>query len=367
MASMQLHLISIFNTVPAQQYSQCAFTGKCLRFAKMMQPFGYQVVEYANEGSESEAAIQVPILRRNHFLRLRRQYEEQFPNQLANVGSEIYQAFHERLIPALKARARPGDIVCHPLGYAHSSLGAVLPKCYHVEPGIGYVGTFFPYKVFESYAWWHYHQGLAKRAGNAYEWVVPMGYDLEEWRPRDEPGDYILYFGRLAEDKGLPIIKEIARHVTDRDILLCGGGDPSRWLDPQLPRLKYHPPVTGRERSELLRYAYCMLMPTTYTEPFGSSGVEGMLCGTPLLASDFGAFSETVRQGVTGYRCKTLGDWLYAIAAAGTLDRKAIATQARAQYDMRRCGMLLDKVFRQVQGLQDQGWYGLEPFMAIPG
>ncbi len=37
------------------------------------------------------------------------------------------------------------------------------------------------------------------------------------------------------------------------------------------------------------------------------AGVEAMLCGTPLLGSNYGAFQETIIHGVTGFRCNTLG------------------------------------------------------------
>ncbi|HEY9842688.1 MAG TPA: glycosyltransferase, partial [Candidatus Obscuribacterales bacterium] len=135
---------------------------------------------------------------------------------------------------------------------------------------------------------------------------------------------------------------------------------------PEIPNLKYIPPVTGRARSDLLRKAYCVLMPTLYTEPFGGGGVEAMLCGTPLLASDFGAFSETVVHGFTGYRCKTLGDWLYGVKMAGKLDRKAIAQFSRSKYSLETIAPMYTRVFEQVAEMQNQGWYSHVPFMAIP-
>ncbi len=96
-------------------------------------------------------------------------------------------------------------------------------------------------------------------------------------------------------------------------------------------------------------------------------GVEGQLCGTPLLGSDFGAFSETIQHGFNGFRCKTLGDWLHAIRKVGDLDRRAIAETARANYSLETVGRQMDKIFRQIEGLNGEGWYSLEPTDAIWG
>jgi len=40
-----LHLVGIFHTQHTAAYSHCAFTGKALRFPKMMQRQGYTVIE----------------------------------------------------------------------------------------------------------------------------------------------------------------------------------------------------------------------------------------------------------------------------------------------------------------------------------
>ncbi|MEZ0368073.1 MAG: glycosyltransferase [Candidatus Sericytochromatia bacterium] len=332
----------------------------------MMKDEGFEILEYGNEGSESMAQHKIPILDRASFLELKRLHDQvQAPGHPYDTSTTLYKTFDERLEVALSERVQPGDIICHPLGPVHARLMVSFPECFHVETGIGYSVVFAPYKVFESYAWWHWQQGKADRAGNNYEWVIPNYYDLDDWEPSEAHGDYLLYFGRVIQNKGIEVVREIARH-SGREVLICGEGDPSTWLSPEIPNLKYIPPVTGRARSDLLRKAYCVLMPTLYTEPFGGGGVEAMLCGTPLLASDFGAFSETVVHGFTGYRCKTLGDWLYGVKMAGKLDRKAIAQFSRSKYSLETIAPMYTRVFEQVAEMQNQGWYSHVPFMAIP-
>jgi glycosyltransferase involved in cell wall biosynthesis len=362
---MRLHLIGLFHTIPRPDFSHCAFTGRVIRFGKMMLPFGYEVIEYSNEGATTMASEHVVILKTEEFKRLKDLYYKEHPNDAANMDSTIYREFSKKLDDELLKRVKPGDIICHPFGLAHSYLGEKIPHARHVEIGIGYEQAFFPLRVYETHTWWSWHQGKEYKAGNSYQWVCPMGYDINEWEPKYEQGEYILYFGRVMSLKGLDTVKEIAKHLPDRQVIICGGGDPSPWLDTDIPNLVYKPPVLGLARSDLLRNAYCMLMPTVYSEPFGGSGIESMLCGTPLISSDHGCFSENVQHGVNGFRCKTLGDWLHAIRKVETLDRRKISDLARSKYNLTTVGKQMDKIFRQIKDLDNKGWYTLEPTDAI--
>lgn len=363
---MRLHLLGLFHTIPRPAFSHCAFTGRVMRFGKMMMPFGHEVIEYSNAGGQTQASQHVPILTEEEFWPLQSAMKAAPPHGEASMDSDIYRAFCAKLNPELLARVRPGDIVCHPFGHAHAYLGEMLPNAYHVEIGVGYPHCHFPLRIYETYQWWAWHQGKEQKPGTAYQWVCPMGYDLDEWEPMVDRGEYLLYFGRVVACKGLDTVREIARRV-DMPVVLCGAGDPSPWLSEDLPNLTYRPPVIGLDRSELLRNAYAMLMPTAYTEPFGGAGIEAMLVGTPLLSSDFGAFSETVQHGLNGFRCKTLGDWLEAVKDAGCLSRRHISTKARARYGLENVGAQMDSIFQQVAGLQGQGWYDEKPIGAVWG
>ncbi len=165
---MRLHLIGIFHTQHTAAYSHCAFTGKALRFPKMMQRQGYEVIEYSNAGSEGGADEHVEMMSAEEFADLFTRAETDFHGNDATVGSTGHQLFERRLIPALRERLGPQDIICHPFGHAHSQLMSEFPGHQHVETGIGYP-TLMPgsFRIFESYAWMHYHQGKEGRNGKA--------------------------------------------------------------------------------------------------------------------------------------------------------------------------------------------------------
>lgn len=354
---VNLHLLSIPHTINSNLYSHCAFTGKAYRFPAMMQSGGYNVIEYGNEGSESVANEKVVILESDKFNMLKELYSKEFPNEPANMAGSLFQEYNRLLPGAMMDKVKPGDIICHPFGKVHEHLGTIFPQAFHVETGIGYNHTWAPYRIYESYAWWHYHQGKENRAGNDYEFVIPNYYDLDEWDVNTNVGEYLLYFGRLQDDKGLHIVREVAKH-TGLKTIICGNGDPTPYLSPDIPNLVYHPPIHGRERSKLLGGARAILMPTRYTEPFGGSGVEAQLCGTPLISSDFGAFSETNPDA--NLRCKTLKDWLYAVNETNNAGiRRTTAELARYKYNMLSLAYMYDDAFKQITDLQGKGWYTL--------
>lgn len=356
---MRLHLIGLFHTKTNIEYSHCAFTGKVLRFPKMMQAYGYEVIEYSNVGSESTADKHVEMLTNAEFTTLYgKRKEVDFHGDDATVGSEGHALFEERLIPALKENLEKEDIICHPFGHAHSRLLSEFPEHQHVETGIGYP-TLMPnsFRIFESYAWMHYHQGKEERQGKNYEWVVPNYFDLDDWEPSYEPGQYLAFLGRICSAKGLDTIKELANY-SPWPIILHGQGDSTPWKH---PNIEYRGPITGKARSEFLRNARAALMPTNFTEPFGGSGVEAMLCGTPLIAVDYGAFTETIHGGITGFRCHTLQDWVDAIDNAGDLSRRMVANVARSRYSLEACGKRYDKIFKDINNLWRKGWYELPP------
>lgn len=319
----------------------------------MMRAEGWDVVVYANEGSGEDVTM---LSSREYADLFGSRKLEDFHGDTAIIGSPAHRLFEAKLIIAMGSRVAQHDIICHPFGHVHEAVVKEFPQCFHVETGIGYpIVMKNTFKIFESYAWMHHHQGKANRNGVNYEWVVPNYFDLSEWEPSYDSGKYLAFLGRIGTIKGMDTIKAIADHSPYK-IILHGQGDPEPWKH---PNIEYRGPITGKERSDFLRGAVAILMPSNFTEPFAGAGVEAMLCGTPLISVDFGAFTETVIDGVTGFRCHTLQDWVDAIEKSSTLDRKAIAERARSLYSLEACGKRYARVFETISELSGNGWYQL--------
>lgn len=363
-----LHVIAPFHTIPNDEFSHCAFTGKARRFAKMMRPFGYTVHEYSNAGSDSAADVKHVMLNDATF-RMFFKPETSSPGAQANVGTPGWLAFHRALEDALRQYARAGDIIAH-IWTAHDEMVRKFPGCIHVETGIGYpndsIGN--AYRIFESEAWRHYHWGRVGTPGGvlpprfdlnpARTWVIPNYFDVEDWPLVETPeGNNIVFMSRFVVDKGIEMLRKIVKvwcelHDDDSKFVFAGMGGYMQWLAESrfsvetVRRIDHRGVVLGRDRAKLVGNARAFLLPSIFVEPFGGAGVEAMLTGTPLIGPSFGAFTETIEQGVTGFRCRTVEDYIEAIEQAIYLDRVRVRERAVSRYSLDACGQLYDKAFR---------------------
>ena len=365
----RLHIFGLPHTVTSPEYSHCAFTGKVLRFPRMMQSVGYEVYHYG-VGSEnhSGATKHIEIMTVEEQQKLAQaKYDPtspKFVGDLANVGNDLYKGFNQRLREdCLKPNLESArDIFCLAFGHGHHEGVAGFPNTL-VETGIGYP-VLVPnskVRVYESQAWLHWHLGKGNRAGCDYEFVIPNYFDPLEWEVRDVPEDgYWLYFGRIDPIKGVNIVEEIAKHRPDQRFVICGQGDAKPYL--KTKNIEYHNPVHGLERVELYAGAKGVLMPTRYVEPFGGVTIEAQLCGRPVLGSVFGSFTETIDDGHNGFHCRVLGDYL---AAMEQIEQKripsprAIGLVAIRKYSMYELAPKYDYVFDLTDGLWEKGrdWY----------
>jgi len=370
---MKLHLLGIPHTYTHPSFSCCAFTGKVLRFSPMMQYEGHHVIHYGNAGSESGAKEQVEILDAEEYKKLGgcEPGDEQYGNS-AQIGSKLYQEFNGHLGQELEARVEPGDIICLPFGTAHME-ALTGPRCkmaFWVETGIGYRQAFTRHRIYESNAWMNVHLGRETPNGVVmgydYWFTIPNYYEPEDWplgigkMPSNEKPT-IAFMGRLNEDKGLRIIEEIAKRMPHVDFTICGQGDPSPWVRKNVyPVSPFHgPPSEGR--ANYLGNAHAVICPTRYVEPFGGVAVEALLCGTPVIASAFGAFPEYIQDGFNGWLPRTLDDWITAVEKAITKgpdwDRDVIRNVAAHRFSMWNLSGQYTMAFAQISDLQRGGWY----------
>ena len=363
-----LHLLGVPHTIPHEDFAVCAYTNKVVLFPDVLRPLGWTVVEYANEGSASNADEHIVVLTKEQFAGLSKRKRREDPHDEDAVNNkELHDAFQRALLPKLRARARPGDIVGH-MYAPNVAVHDLLRGCHHVELCVGYSASpGLPFRIFETSAWMHYHLAKASQkdgshswvnpGGSHYQWVIPSPVDEGKWQFCADPDDYALFFGRITPRKGMEELLEIARRMPELIIRVVGPGDPSPWAGRSPPNLKFEGPVFDAERVELVRRARVQLAPTQYIEPFGNSGIEGQLCGVPLIGNSFGAFMETIVENVNGYRCHTLADWTRAITLSAALDRRRIADLARARYAKEVIGKQYDYALRQLSDLSGRGWY----------
>lgn len=373
-------MLAIPHTITRDEYSHCAFTGKVKRFAPMMRSRGFEVYHYGVETSESGANKDIDILTKDEWNILRiESYKKLHPTlsefeiitrledprsyvgDLANYNTPLYSEFNKRLRSALieNYRSVQTDIVCLPFGPAHD--GAIQGlNLVHVESGIGYPNSCKTFRIFESYAKLHMVIEKEKKQVQNYWFVVPNYFNTVEFPISLNPKrDTIGFLGRMEPIKGCHIIVEVARKFRHVQFILCGQGDPSPYLVE--PNVVYKTPIHGDERGVFLGSLTAMMAPSKFCEPFCGSAVEAQLCGTPVITSDFGAFTETVEQFKTGVRCHTLADFCYGVQMAldGKFDRQYIHDRAVKLYDMYNVAVQYEYAFKSIMDISNGngGWF----------
>ena len=74
-------------------------------------------------------------------------------------------------------------------------------------------------------------------------------------------------------------------------------------------------------KDEVLGGAYAYLFPIDWPEPFGLTMVEAMATGTPVVAFRAGSVPEVVKDGETGFICRTLTEMVEAVRKVESIDR----------------------------------------------
>ncbi len=354
---MRLHLLGIPHTVTHPDWTHCAFTQKCVKFARMVRPYGYHVTHYGVAGSESGANEDVVLMDQDeHQALLGHPYDHGtgLYGKDAVDGSPLYQQWNLYARDELKARVAPGDLILLPFGHAHAAavrdLEVLKAGAGAVESGIGYFETLLPWRIYESFAVRHAVMAKEGRYGvtvdsTRLEWVIPNSYDVTEWPVRSAVSIHapVVFLGRLTEGKGLPIVLEVARARPSVPFVIAGQGDIAAF-GPLPANVEYRGSLRA-ERVELLASARAIIAPSRYIEPFGGAVVEAALCGTPAITSDFGCFAETVQHGITGLRCQTTPQFIDAVDGVLGLSRLHIAKRARKLYGMEHVGRLYADAF----------------------
>jgi glycosyltransferase involved in cell wall biosynthesis len=159
-------------------------------------------------------------------------------------------------------------------------------------------------------------------------WIanVPNALDFSVYPYAPHRGDYLLFLGRFNADKGAHRAVAIAME-TGLPLLLAGKKQDlaeheyfAEFIEPHLKpgQIEYRGEVTHGEKVELLQGARATLFPIEWEEPFGLVMIESMACGTPVIATRWGAVPEVIEHGRSGV---IVDDWRGMPAALEQADR----------------------------------------------
>jgi glycosyltransferase involved in cell wall biosynthesis len=351
---MIFHVVSLPHTCTTSSYISCAYTAKVINFCRMMKDRGHAVFLYG--GEQNEAPCDEHIVCVSEAERAAHVGDNHFTSASFDYNLPFWRNFNERAVAGIKANQKTNrDFVCLIAGYAQKQIADALPDMISVEFGVGYGGSFSKYRVFESYAWMHLCYGAARGGdphgvdGNWWDTVIPGYLDPDQFPFSAEKDDYYLFIGRLIDRKGYRIAADVCFDL-GKKLVVAGQGNPPLGCE-------YVGVVGPEERGRLMSRAKAVFVPTIYIEPFGNVNVEAQACGTPVITTDWGAFTETVIQGVTGFRCRTFGEFKRAALAVENLDPHLIRSRAVADYSLETIGKKYEDYFSRLLHLWSRGWY----------
>lgn len=357
MRNFRFHVLGLPHTVSNKDYTACAYTQKVVKFCKMMRARGHYIIHYGHEESNVDADEHITVITNKDLEIAYGNYNWRENFFKFDVNDHAYQTFYKNTIDAITTIKKPNDFILpfwgsgvRPICDAHQDLICV-------EPGIGYAGGHWArWKIFESYAIYHAYcgiQSVGECRQDWYETVIPNYFDLDEFEYCDQKDDYFLYLGRVYNGKGVNLAIETCR-ITGSKLIIAGQKEQGYVLPDFVEYAGY---ADVEKRKKLMSRAKASFLCSMYIEPFGGVQIENLLCGTPTITTDWGSFAENNLHGITGYRCRTMGDFVNAIKNIHNIKPKNCREWGE-NFSLEKVGDMYDKYFNDVYNVYvNDGWY----------
>jgi glycosyltransferase involved in cell wall biosynthesis len=133
---------------------------------------------------------------------------------------------------------------------------------------------------------------------------IPNFIRAEEYVPQFQPGQYMLYFGRLAPEKGVATLIRAAV-AAKIELRIAGTGPVEQQLrelaKPAGARIHFLGYQVGEALRTLVREAHMVVLPSEWYENAPVSVLEAYASGKPVIAARIGGIPEMVREGETGF------------------------------------------------------------------
>ena len=114
-----------------------------------------------------------------------------------------------------------------------------------------------------------------------------------------EKKDYVLYFGRYGQEKGIDTLLSACRALPEIPFVFAGSGPLEERLK-DIPNLENRGFCSGEALQTLIREARFSIYPSEWYENCPFSVMESQMYGTPVLGADIGGIPELIQSGKTG-------------------------------------------------------------------
>lgn len=113
---------------------------------------------------------------------------------------------------------------------------------------------------------------------------------------------YLLYFGRLSNEKGINNLLEAMQNIPEIDLKIIGRGPLLKEIGNNYPKnVSFLGFKEGQELKEYVKNAFFTIVPSEWYENNPLSIIESLSLGTPVIGSNIGGIPELIQDTKTGF------------------------------------------------------------------
>jgi glycosyltransferase involved in cell wall biosynthesis len=189
--------------------------------------------------------------------------------------------------------------------------------------------------------------------GLSYLATVYNGIDLSNLTFSDKPGNKLVHYGRIHNDKGTHLSIEVAKKCS-MDLIIAGIIQDQAYFDnlikPHLNQssIQYIGPVNPTARDALLKEAYAVIHLNLIPERFGLVMAESMAAGVPVIAMDLGSCREVIADKQTGYLVNSVDEAVEAVGKIEKIDRKKCRQHVEKNFTIDKMVCGYEKVYEEI-------------------
>ncbi len=183
--------------------------------------------------------------------------------------------------------------------------------------------------------------------------TVYNGIDISQITFKKDPGDKLVFLGRIHPDKGVHLAIETAQKI-GMDLIIAGIIQDQQYFDnfvkPYLndSSIQYIGSVNPIQRDQLLGQACAVLHLNTIPERFGLVMAESMAAGVPVVAMDLGSCREVIEDKKTGYLVNDVSQAVQAVEKIDSIDRKLCRKRVEDNFSIDKMVDGYEKVYKMI-------------------
>ena len=188
--------------------------------------------------------------------------------------------------------------------------------------------------------------------------TIYNGIDLKQFEELNGNGherDYLLFIGRVCEDKGTGPAIQVAQRL-GLPIVLAGKVDEAdrayfeKHVQPHLdpPKVSFVGEVDHHQKLALYSKAIATVYPIAFDEPFGLVMAESLASGTPVMAFDRGSVREVLSDGETAVIGHSVDELVDRFAQVRSLRAEDCMQRVRQMFSKERMVEHYEAIYRRL-------------------